>query len=218
MLMTSNFAEKLDRALVRPGRIDKMIFLGNISPRSAEMMFLRMYAPDSESNATSTVEKKSSTDPDALRKLALNFSTSIPHDTCTPAQLQGFLLSYRNNPAKAVADIAGWARDEKATLDEAEQRAKKTAERRKIRRRDKRLLKAMAQTMSNSGRDEQADKMKSALVMAMKVKEAGREAGNDADAESEKGGDAGKGKENDGMSSPEELVMVSEGEKEATKA
>jgi chaperone BCS1 len=224
VLMTSNFAEKLDRALVRPGRIDKMIFLGNISPRSSEHMFLRMYAPDPESNATIAGEKESDCDAEHLQKLALSFASSIPDDTFTPAQLQGFLLSYRNAPAKAVADIGAWVKEEKATLDEAEQRAKRSAERRKSRRKEKRLMKAVALTLSSGDRDEQADKIKSRLALAVKAKEdatvkkesnAGE---SDADGEGDNEGNAeGKAQSNDGMSSPEELLMVSEGEKEGKK-
>lgn len=226
VLMTSNFAEKLDRALVRPGRIDKMIFLGNISPRSAELMFLRMYAPESESVTPTIAGEKHPSDCDAdhLQKLALGFAGSIPDDTFTPAQLQGFLLAYRNAPAKAVADIAAWVKREKATLDEAAQRAKRWAERRKARRREKRLMKTMAQTLSGSDRDEQAEKIKSQFVMAMKTKDdatvtkekTGAESDADAEGENE-GVSEGKAKSNDGMSSPEELEMVSEGEKEGRK-
>ncbi|KAB5576282.1 BCS1 N terminal-domain-containing protein [Coniochaeta sp. 2T2.1] len=233
VLMTSNFAEKLDRALVRPGRIDKMIFLGNISPRSAELMFMRMYKAGSEEDdddigGSATAEKKDIIGPEHLKELALRFASCIPDDTFTPAQLQGFLLSYRNDAARAVADIPRWVKEEKATLDEAEQRAKLKAERRKTRRKEKRLMKAVAQTLSITDRGEQqAEKMKSQLALAFKAKDnpqgdggaaagktGGKEGESDADAEGENNsGEEGKRKTNDGMSSPEELVMVSEAEK-----
>lgn len=46
VIMTTNHADRLDGALVRPGRVDMKIFLGNISPKAAEQMFVRMFAPD----------------------------------------------------------------------------------------------------------------------------------------------------------------------------
>jgi chaperone BCS1 len=45
VIMTSNFASKLDKALNRPGRIDCQLYLGHMSPESAKLMFLRMYSP-----------------------------------------------------------------------------------------------------------------------------------------------------------------------------
>lgn len=232
VLMTSNFAEKLDRALVRPGRIDKMIFLGNISARSAEHMFLRMYAPESDAVTTAVTEKKSPDhhpDADHLRELARDFASRIPDDTFTPAQLQGFLLSYRDAPGRAAAAVAAWARDEKVVIDEARVRAQRSAERRKARRREKRLMRAVAQTLGGNARSGSGGgASESQLIMAAKAKEDGAGVkkkekekekgsgeGSNADGEGGDEGDKqGKGKSNDGLSSPEELVMVSEGEKE----
>ncbi|KAK0637455.1 BCS1 N terminal-domain-containing protein [Bombardia bombarda] len=131
VFMTSNFAEKLDKALVRPGRVDNMIYLGNISQRSAELMFLRMYALDTISQGPSgKIERLPE---DQLQKLALDFSNRLPDDVFTPAQLQGYLLSYRTSPTEAVENIEAWVKDEQAVMDEAQARAAKMAERRKKR-------------------------------------------------------------------------------------
>lgn len=45
VLMTTNFPDELDEALVRPGRIDKKIYIGYISRKSSEEMFVRMFRP-----------------------------------------------------------------------------------------------------------------------------------------------------------------------------
>ncbi|KLU82144.1 hypothetical protein MAPG_01221 [Magnaporthiopsis poae ATCC 64411] len=58
VLMTSNMAEKLDPALVRPGRIDRKIFLGNISQESARLMFLRMYRPAEDAELPGAEDEK----------------------------------------------------------------------------------------------------------------------------------------------------------------
>ncbi|KAI3325627.1 P-loop containing nucleoside triphosphate hydrolase protein, partial [Xylariaceae sp. AK1471] len=43
ILMTTNFIERLDAALVRPGRIDKQVYLGKLQQPAAKEMFLRMF-------------------------------------------------------------------------------------------------------------------------------------------------------------------------------
>ena len=83
VFMTSNMAHKLDKALVRPGRIDKMIFLDYISQRSAELMFLRMYTPDPQHPNPNLDLPEGE-----LETLALAFSKAIPENSFTPAQLQ----------------------------------------------------------------------------------------------------------------------------------
>jgi len=167
VLMTSNFADRLDRALIRPGRIDKMILLGNVSPRSAELMFQRMYAPDSSSTSSTTGvgnkgdQKPESMDNDTAKdvgrkekaddlvSLALQFRSGIPDNTFSPAQLQGYLLSYRDAPRRAVAELPAWVVEEVARMDEIEAKAKRAAERIKRKRRD-RKLRILAQAMAVS--------------------------------------------------------------------
>ena len=46
--MTTNVPEVLDKALIRPGRIDRQVFLGPLSKQNAKQIFLRMYTQNAE--------------------------------------------------------------------------------------------------------------------------------------------------------------------------
>nr|XP_036583943.1 mitochondrial chaperone bcs1 [Colletotrichum truncatum]KAF6793202.1 mitochondrial chaperone bcs1 [Colletotrichum truncatum] len=166
VLMTSNVAHKLDKALVRPGRIDRMIYLGNISHHSAKSMFERMYRPH-----TSGVPTLSKTEADAtlmqhqeqeFDNLAEDFSKQIPDDIFTPAQLQGFLLKYRGTPKTAVERIAEWVIEEKAIMDEGQRRKKEEAARKARKKKALKLkaLKALASTNDAESSDEAAEVVK----------------------------------------------------------
>ncbi|KAI0521979.1 P-loop containing nucleoside triphosphate hydrolase protein [Xylaria bambusicola] len=117
VIMTTNKPDRLDSALVRPGRVDLKLMLGNISRKSAEQMFVRMFAPDTASSPTpakSTHETVGSNgepalfDLETLHKLALEFASQIPEDTFTPSQLQGFFQLHLNSATEAVANISSW--------------------------------------------------------------------------------------------------------------
>jgi len=150
VLMTSNMAHKLDAALVRPGRIDKMIFLGQTSQRSAELMFLRMYTPD---EVTSTLPDSNLTFQEGeLEKLAIEFKSKIPNETFTPAQLQGYLLDKRSDPREATREIEIWVALEQAKIEKARVRSKEAAQRRARKRREA-ARKALMRSVKDSDLD-----------------------------------------------------------------
>ncbi|CAL3964953.1 unnamed protein product [Diplocarpon coronariae] len=154
VLMTTNHVKKLDKALVRPGRIDRTILLGNISPRSAELMFLRMYNPGEMAPETSMFLKGGD-----LEKLALQFSSQIPDNVLTPAQLQGYLLNHRSSAHTAVEKIQEWVDEEKRKKEAEKQRNKQVAEWRRKKKRQKALA-ALAKTMGTDGADKEAGDLK----------------------------------------------------------
>ncbi|KAF2965680.1 hypothetical protein GQX73_g7899 [Xylaria multiplex] len=121
VIMTTNKPERLDSALVRPGRVDMRVMLGNISQKSAQQMFVRMFTPDVTSTLLVTNDVYDSTDSDeeasllefdTLQELSLEFSSHIPEDTFTPSQLQGFFQLHLNSATEAVANISSWVERE----------------------------------------------------------------------------------------------------------
>ncbi|KAL2259131.1 hypothetical protein VTK26DRAFT_7314 [Humicola hyalothermophila] len=201
VLMTSNFAEKLDKALVRPGRVDKMIYLGHISPRSSELMFLRMYAPDAHGEAPT--DRTVKLPQEELQRLALEFSKHIPDGVFTPAQLQGYLLNYRDSPLDATANVERWLAEEVAQIEAAKEKARKLAEAKKKKRKERKLRRAaeLAKAMRDYASDDELEELRQKIQEKSHKRAVGRksEAENDAEkADPEATEPAGNGVESNG--------------------
>ncbi|MEM1298667.1 MAG: AAA family ATPase [Pseudomonadota bacterium] len=82
LIMTTNHRERLDPALIRPGRADVHVELGPVGAETAEAMFLRFF-PGEEA-------------------LAAHFRTRLTDQRVTPAALQGWLLQNVSNPDAAA--------------------------------------------------------------------------------------------------------------------
>lgn len=112
VIMTTNKPERLDSALVRPGRVDMKVHLGTISRKSAEDMFMRMFACDLKRTALTLGETRHATETgpslEALQMMASEFSSHIPEQTFTPSQLQGFFQLHLDSAAEATNHISAW--------------------------------------------------------------------------------------------------------------
>ena len=82
LVMTTNHPERLDPALIRPGRIDLRVELAELGPEAAMRLFLRFF-PGQEA-------------------LGLRFREALAGSRHTPAALQGWLLAHADNVEKAA--------------------------------------------------------------------------------------------------------------------
>jgi chaperone BCS1 len=103
-----------------------------------------MYTPD-PSHPNLNLDLKEG----ALQRLALEFSSAIPDNTFTPAQLQGYLLNHRNSPGLAASEMGAWVADEDRKMEEAKAHAKKVAEW-KAKRRQRKTMELLAKTMESA--------------------------------------------------------------------
>ncbi|CAL9729646.1 mitochondrial chaperone Bcs1p [Monosporozyma unispora] len=85
--MTTNHPEKLDPAIMRPGRVDYKIFIGDATAYQAERMFMKFY-PGEKTICNQFVEK--------FRSLDTPVST---------AQLQGLFIMNKDRPLDALKNI-----------------------------------------------------------------------------------------------------------------
>jgi len=128
ILMTTNHIENLDPALIRPGRIDKMVYMGKVERPMAKEMFMRFFKPDEQTPDTTaddrTTDSTGDTVLEEIERLADKFVANFPEDEVSPAQLQGYLVRHRGSPDAAIAGLEVWAAnavaEEKARAEELE--------------------------------------------------------------------------------------------------
>lgn len=177
LFMTTNHVEKLDDALIRPGRVDMKIEFTLATKDQVQELFVRMYdidicrddgskprrvedvvkmrsleiaSPadlsnryDSKSSAvspdlssgtrrrifagnekteakyrerdTQTDLKEPENELPRLSVLATEFANIVPPDTFSPAEIQGFLLTRKKEPERAVREVAAWVTETNET-------------------------------------------------------------------------------------------------------
>ncbi|KIW07412.1 hypothetical protein, variant [Verruconis gallopava] len=129
LIMTSNFPEKLDPALIRPGRIDMQVKFTLATKLQIKEIFIRMYSSEpkrfgeEEGNGnqgmveSNTVSRKETFTREELLPLAEAFAGHVPEMTFSPAEVQNFLITRKKNPMKALEEVEVWKNELKATKD-----------------------------------------------------------------------------------------------------
>ncbi|KAG0124894.1 P-loop containing nucleoside triphosphate hydrolase protein [Tuber indicum] len=113
LIMTTNHRERLDPALIRPGRVDLQISFKCASRNVIESLFLNLYDVDvGDQEALRMPEGFPSAD--EILDLAGEFGRVLPEGVFTPAEIQGLLLMHKKDPVAAVGAAGEWAREKRA--------------------------------------------------------------------------------------------------------
>jgi chaperone BCS1 len=133
LIMTTNHAEKLDHALIRPGRVDMKIKFDLASSSMIKSLFHNIFAtlegdipevittckvgPREQMNVEfeeqkcinqACKEERDEKYEDKINRLSHEFAGLVPADTFSPAEVQGFLLEHKRFPERAVAHVMKW--------------------------------------------------------------------------------------------------------------
>ena len=88
VFMTTNYLNRLDPALIRPGRVDVKQEIGFAETGQIERMFRRFYPQESDANAKKFAHKV----------INLGEQKSI-------AQIQGYFMLHKNSPGAALENV-----------------------------------------------------------------------------------------------------------------
>lgn len=142
LIMTTNHRERLDEALIRPGRVDVQIKFTYADKKIIHGLFRAIYEVN-ESDKRILKFPKDFPNDDEIADLANVFAEKVPEHVFSPAEVQGFLLKHKKNPRRAAAGVAVWA--EQALLEkkekekkEKEKEEKERMEREKMERKERR--------------------------------------------------------------------------------
>ncbi|KAL4729085.1 hypothetical protein ACLX1H_003493 [Fusarium chlamydosporum] len=193
LIMTTNHLEKLDKALIRPGRVDKIVEFGLADADMSASIFRAIYAPYEGEDVDVGEVRAKYLDPEEAKKkaalaektrretqerinvLATKFAAKIPELEFSPAEIQGLLLKNKRDPEAAIDAVDEWivatSKERKQKeIDEAEKQRKEEAAARKAEAKKK--------------RKEERKKAKKAKAKA-KRKSNGESSGSDSDSDSD---------------------------------
>lgn len=143
LIMTTNHIDKLDEALIRPGRVDMRVKFKLADANIIKTLFYGIFATLEGDHLTSTTcvgskvvrsetEQKTHEEQQRCQKikeeerisqLGIEFAEIIPENTFSPAEIQGYLLKYKRSAENAVANASAWVITQKH--ERVKQKAKK---------------------------------------------------------------------------------------------
>jgi chaperone BCS1 len=128
--MTTNHAEDLDKALIRPGRVDMTLHFGLADANMAGAIFKGVFAhlhrlhsataDDIDDDETGR-KRQAETVKAKVEGMASDFASMVPPGEFSPAEIQGYLIRHRKEPEAALNGAHDWISDaRKRRKEEAE--------------------------------------------------------------------------------------------------
>ncbi|OJD11466.1 hypothetical protein AJ78_07772 [Emergomyces pasteurianus Ep9510] len=105
LIMTTNHIERLDDALIRPGRVDRQVLFQLADQKMSSCLFCTVFKRSDEDQRTTEKEFNDET----IERLVDEFAVKVPDQVFSPAEiLLSFLLEHKQSPTDAVADVENW--------------------------------------------------------------------------------------------------------------
>jgi chaperone BCS1 len=113
LIISTNYSEELDTALIRPGRVDLQVQFTLATHSQIRDIFTRMYmSVDENMRKSGTLPSQ---EPNGMplcsvkvAEMARQFADQLPNGTFSPAEVQGYLLTKRSDPSGALNGVERW--------------------------------------------------------------------------------------------------------------
>ena len=109
LIMTTNAPQQLDRALIRPGRVDIHIRFELPSQEELRDLFLSLYSDMYQNAEFSLGEQRR--EMARMNEMAVRFAGCLPERRFSLAEVQGFLLQYKRRPEGACDNVRSWVEE-----------------------------------------------------------------------------------------------------------
>ncbi|KAH7303608.1 BCS1 N terminal-domain-containing protein [Stachybotrys elegans] len=242
LIMTTNHIEKLDKALIRPGRVDMTVKFGLADSDMSASIFRAIYVPysdeggdddgtltradlnaaDAEARAKKRAKEHKET-VERINQLAIDFASKIPEHEFSPAEIQGLLLRHKHNPEAAIEQVEEWivqTRKEKKQkeIDDAKKRRKEEEEAKKKEREEKEKEEKEAKEKLEKEKEEEEEKKKKKRKEkrnARKKKSSRKDVSSGSDSSSDEGEEKTEKADNDTKDEAKEAGATKENTVEA---
>lgn len=108
LVMTTNHIEHLDKALIRPVRIDKKVHFKLADESISTQLFHTVFKQTADHQ-----QSKGEFDNETIKSLANDFAAKVPEHNFRPAEVLSFLGERKNSPIDAVTGVQDWAAEAK---------------------------------------------------------------------------------------------------------
>lgn len=126
LFMTTNHIERLDPALIRPGRVDVVHLIGNATAYQIRAMFAKFYMTEYSSTVSINNEENSSSISSEMSAQLSQLEAFISviessGRTVSMAQLQGHFMRFKHAPEEALSQVMELLKSSPSPVVEGEQ-------------------------------------------------------------------------------------------------